>query len=107
MNIDLFMNGQAEAVSLSEQGVGIVEYLHNLVSGDNTPATMMVNTANGELLRDSTPSANDEVRNIAIKDGVTPAMAGAPMCITINAMLTDIDVLLFRAMPQAQGVGIG
>lgn len=107
MNIDLLMNGQAEAVSLSEQGVGIVEYLHNLVSGDNTPATMMVNTANGELLRDSTPSANDEIRNIAIKDGDTPAMAGGQMRITINDMLTDNDVLLFRAKPKTQGVGIG
>lgn len=108
MSIDLLMNGQAEAVSLSEQGVGVVEYLHNLVSGDNTPATMMVNTANGELLRDSTPSANDEIRNIAIiKDGDTPAMAGGQMRITINDMLTDNDVLLFRAKPKTQGVGIG
>lgn len=107
MNIDLLTNGQAEAVSLSEQGVGIVEYLHNLVSGDNTPATMMVNTANGELLRNSTPSANDEIRNITIKDGDTPAMAGGQMRITINDMLTDNDVLLFRAKPKTQGVGIG
>ena len=107
MNIDLLLNNQAEAVSLSEQGICIVEYLHNLVSGDNTPATMMVNTANGCLLRDSTPSASDEIRNITVKDGDTPAMAGGQMRITINDMLTDDDVLLFRAKPKTQGVGIG
>lgn len=107
MNIELLTSGQAEAVSLSEQGMTITEYLYSLVSSENPPATMMINTANGELLRDSTPSANDEIRNIAIKDGDTPAMAGGQMRITINDMLTDNDVLLFRAKPKTQGVGIG
>ena len=101
MNIDLLMNGQAEAVSLSEQGMTITDYIQHLVSTDNTPATMMVNTANGELIRESLESAPDELSQ---NDVSNPS---SQMHITINDMLTDNDVLLFRAKPKTQGVGIG
>ena len=101
MNIDLLMNGQAEAVSLSEQGMTITEYLSSLIDGDNTPATMMVNTANGELIRESLSTAPSELSQ---NDVSNPS---SQMRITINDMLTDDDVLLFRAKPKTQGVGIG
>lgn len=101
MNIDLLMNGQAEAVSLSEQGVAITEYLSSLIDSDDTPATMMVNIANGELIRESLESAPVELSQ---NDVSNPS---SQMRITINDMLTDNDVLLFRAKPKTQGVGIG
>ena len=101
MNIDLFMNGQAEAVSLSEQGMSITEYLYSFTSSDDAPATMMVNTANGELIRESLSTAPDELSQ---NDVSNPS---SQMRITINDMLTDNDVLLFRAKPKTQGVGIG
>tara|TARA_R110002124_G_scaffold63418_5_gene173809 strand:- start:37 stop:393 length:357 start_codon:yes stop_codon:yes gene_type:complete len=106
MNIDLLMNGQAEAVSLSEQGMTITEYLYSLVSSENPPATMMINTANGELVRNATPYASDEVRKQAVDNADAPVLA-SNMRITINDMLTDNDVLLFRAKPKTQGVGVG
>jgi len=34
MNIDLLMNGQAEAVSLSEQGMTVTEYLYSFTSSE-------------------------------------------------------------------------
>ena len=34
MNIDLLMNGQAEAVSLSKQGMTVTEYLSSLIDSD-------------------------------------------------------------------------
>ena len=101
MNIDLLMNGQAEAVSLSEQGMTVTEYLSSLIDSDDTPATMMVNTANGELIRESLESAPVELSQ---NDVSNPS---SQMRITINDMLTDNDVLLFRAKPKTQGVGIG
>ena len=101
MNIDLLMNGQAEAVSLSEHGMTITEYLSSLIDSDDTPATMMVNTANGELIRESLESAPVELSQ---NDVSNPS---SQMRITINDMLTDNDVLLFRAKPKTQGVGIG
>ena len=101
MNIDLLMNGQAEAVSLSEQGMTITDYIQHLVSTDNTPATMMVNTANGDLIRESLESAPVEISQ---NDVSNPS---SQMSITISDMLTDNDVLLFRAKPKTQGVGIG
>ena len=101
MNIDLLMNGQAEAVSLSEQGMSITEYLSSLIDSDDTPATMMVNTANGDLIRESLESAPVELSQ---NDVSNPS---SQMRITINDMLTDNDVLLFRAKPKTQGVGIG
>ena len=101
MNIDLLMNGQAEAVSLSEQGMTVTEYLSSLIDSDDTPATMMVNTANGELIRESLESAPTELSQ---NDVSNPS---SQMRITINDMLTDNDVLLFRAKPKTQGVGIG
>lgn len=101
MNIDLLMNGQAEAVSLSEQGMTVTEYLYSFTSSDDAPATMMVNTANGELIRESLESAPDELSQ---NDVSNPS---GQMRITINDMLTDNDVLLFRAKPKTQGVGIG
>lgn len=102
MNIDLLMNGQAEAISLSEQGVAITEYLSSLIDSDDTPATMMVNTANGELIRESLESAPAELSQNDVSTTDKPQMR-----ITINDMLTDNDVLLFRAKPKTQGVGIG
>ena len=101
MNIDLLMSGQAEAVSLSEQGMSITEYIQHLVSTDNAPATMMVNKNNGVEVRLalSTTSYDAPVNKT---DGSRGRMA-----ITINDMLTDDDVLLFRAKPKTQGVGIG
>ena len=101
MNIDLLMNNQAEAVSLSEQGMTIIDYIQHLVSTDNTPATMMVSKNNGVEVRLalSTPSYDAPVKKT---DGSTSQMR-----ITINDMLTDNDVLLFRAKPKTQGVGIG
>ena len=101
MNIDLLMNGQAEAVSLSEQGMTVTEYLYSFTSSDDAPATMMVNTANGELIRESLESAPVELSQ---NDVSNPS---SQMRITINDMLTDNDVLLFRAKPKTQGVGIG
>ena len=102
MNIDLLMNGQAEAVSLSEQGMTITEYLSSLIDSDDTPATMMVNTANGELIRASLESAPVELSQNDVSATDKPQMR-----ITINDMLTDNDVLLFHAKPKTQGVGIG
>ena len=102
MNIDLLMNNQAEAVSLSEQGMTITEYLYSFTSSDDAPATMMVNTANGELIRESLESAPVEVPQNDVSATDKPQMR-----ITINDMLTDNDVLLFRAKPKTQGVGIG
>ena len=101
MNIDLLMNGQAEAVSLSEQGMTITDYIQHLVSTDNTPATMMVSMNNGVEVRLalSTTSYDAPVKKT---DG-----SNGQMRITINEMLTDNDVLLFRAKPKTQGVGIG
>ena len=101
MNIDLLLNGQAEAVSLSEQGMTVTEYLCSFTSSDDAPATMMVNTANGELIRESLESAPTELSQ---NDVSNPS---SQMRITINDMLTDNDVLLFRAKPKTQGVGIG
>lgn len=107
MNIDLLMNGQAEAVSLSEQGMTITEYLSSLIDSDDTPATMMVNTANGEVIRKVLPYASDKVRKQAAEINEPLKLASSQMRITINDMLTDNDVLLFRAKPKTQGVGIG
>lgn len=101
MNIDLLMNGQAEAVSLSEQGMTVTEYLYSFTNSDNAPATMMVNTTNGKLIRESLESAPVELSQ---NDVSNPS---SQMRITINDMLTDNDVLLFRAKPKTQGVGIG
>jgi len=102
MNIDLLMNCQAEAVSLSEQGMSITEYLYSFTSSEDAPATMMVNTANGDLIRESLESAPVEVPQNDVSATDKPQMR-----ITINDMLTDNDVLLFRAKPKTQGVGIG
>lgn len=102
MNIDLLMNGQAEAVSLSEQGMTITEYLYSFTDSDDAPATMMVNTANGDLIRESLESAPVELSQNDVSATDKPQMR-----ITINDMLTDNDVLLFRAKPKTQGVGIG
>ena len=107
MNIDLLMNGQAEAVSLSEQGMTITEYLSSLIDSDDTPATMMVNTANGEVIRKVLPYASDKVRKQAAEINEPLKLASSQMRITINDMLTDNDVLLFRAKPKTQGMGIG
>lgn len=101
MNIDLLTSGQAETVSLSEQGMTITEYLYSFTSSEDAPATMMVNTANGELIRESLESAPVETEQS--QDSTNRSQ----MCITINDMLTDNDVLLFRAKPKTQGVGIG
>ena len=102
MNIDLLMNNQAEVVSLSEQGMTITEYLYSFTSSDDAPATMMVNTANGELIRESLESAP-----VKLSQNDVSATDKPQMRITINDMLTDNDVLLFRAKPKTQGVGIG
>lgn len=102
MNIDLLMNSQAEAVSLSEQGMTVTEYLYSFTSSEDAPATMMVNTANGELIRESLESAPVELSQNDVSATDKPQMR-----ITINDMLTDNDVLLFRAKPATQGVGIG
>lgn len=102
MNIDLLMNGQAEAVSLSEQGMSITEYLHSFTSSEDAPVTMMVNTANGDLIRESLSTAPSELSQNDVSATDKPQMR-----ITINDMLTDNDVLLFRAKPATQGVGIG
>lgn len=102
MNIDLLMNGQAEAVSLSEQGMTITEYLYSFTDSVDAPATMMINTANGDLIRESLESAPVEVPQNDVSATDKPQMR-----ITINDMLTDNDVLLFRAKPKTQGVGIG
>jgi len=102
MNIDLLMNGQAEAVSLSEQGMTITEYLYSFTSSKDAPATMMVNTANGDLIRKSLSTAPTELSQNDVSSTDNPQMR-----ITINDMLTDNDVLLFRAKPATQGMGIG
>lgn len=102
MNIDLLMNGQAEAVNLSEQGMTITEYLYSFTSSEDAPATMMVNTTNGDLIRESLESAPVELSQNDVSNSTNPQMR-----ITINDMLTDNDVLLFRAKPKTQGVGIG
>lgn len=107
MNIDLLMNGQAEAVNLSEQGMTITEYLYNLINGDDTPATMMINSMNGEKVRYALPYASDKVSKQAAESKEPLKLASSQMRITINDMLTDNDVLLFRAKPVTQGVGIG
>lgn len=101
MNIDLLMNGQAEAVSLGDEGLSINDYIQHLVSNDLMPATMMVNTTNGDLIRESLSTAPTELSQ---NDVSSPS---SQMRITINDMLTDNDVLLFRAKPKTQGVGIG
>lgn len=102
MNIDLLTSGQAEAVSLNEKGMTITEYLYSFTSSEDAPATMMVNTANGELIRES---LSDLPSELSQNDG--NFTTSSQMRITINDMLTDNDVLLFRAKPKTQGVGIG
>lgn len=102
MNIDLLANNQAEVVSLSEQGMSVTEYLYSFTSSDDAPATMMVNTANGIAIRESLSSAPVELSQNDVSTTTNPQMR-----ITINDMLTDDDVLLFRAKPATQGVGIG
>ena len=101
MNIDLLLNNDVETVSLSEQGMSITEYLYSFTSSEDAPATMMVNTANGDLIRESLESAPSELSQ---NDVSNPS---SQMRITINDMLTDNDVMLFRAKPATQGVGIG
>ena len=107
MNIDLLTSGQAEAVSLSEQGMTITDYLYSLIDGEDTPATMMINAKNGEKVRYALPYASDKVRKQAAESNEPLKLASSQMRITINDMLTDNDVLLFRAKPKTQGVGIG
>lgn len=107
MNIDLLTSGQAETVSLSEKGMTITEYLSSLIESDDTPATMMINTMNGEKVRNALPYASDKVRKQAAESNEPLKLASSQMRITINDMLTDNDVLLFRAKPATQGVGIG
>lgn len=102
MNIDLLANNQAEVVSLSEQGMSITEYLYSFTSSDDAPATMMVNTVNGIEIRESLSNAPVELSQNDGDFSTNPKMR-----ITINDMLTDDDVLLFRAKPATQGVGIG
>lgn len=101
MNIELLLNNQAEVVSLSEQGMSVTEYLYSFTSSEDAPATMMVNTANGELIRESLATAPVELSQNDVSN------SSSQMRITINDMLTDDDVMLFRAKPQTQGVGIG
>lgn len=102
MNIELLLNNQAEVVSLAEQGMSVTEYLYSFTSSEDAPATMMVNTANGELIRESLSSPPAEVSQ---RNG--NFTTAGKMRITINDMLTDDDVMLFRAKPKTQGVGIG
>lgn len=102
MNIDLLTSSQAEAVSLNEKGMTITEYLYSFTSSEDAPATMMVNTANGEMIRESLSTAPSELSQNDVSATDKPQMR-----ITINDMLTDNDVLLFRAKPATQGVGIG
>ena len=101
MNIELLLNNQAEVVSLSEQGMSVTEYLYSFTSSEDAPATMMVNTANGKLIRESLATAPVELSQNDVSN------SSSQMRITINDMLTDDDVMLFRAKPQTQGVGIG
>lgn len=101
MNIDLLLNNNTEVVSLSEQGMSVTEYLHSFTSSEDAPATMMVNTANGVLVRESLSTAPVELSQNDVSN------ASSQMTITINDMLTDDDVMLFRAKPATQGVGIG
>lgn len=102
MNIDLLLNNNAEVVSLNEKGMSVTEYLYSFTNGEDAPATMMVNAANGELIRESLESAP-----IKLSQNDVSATDKPQMRITINDMLTDNDVLLFRAKPKTQGVGIG
>ena len=102
MNINLLLNNNTEVVSLSEQGMTITEYLYSFTSSDDAPATMMVNTTNGDLIRESLSTAPDELSQNDVSNSNSSQMR-----ITINDMLTDNDVLLFRAKPKTQGVGIG
>lgn len=106
MNIDLLLNNQAEVVSLSEQGMSITEYLYQLISGDDAPATMMVNAYNGDMLRQDIPKLSSDDLQKRVEDKQA-AISKSDMRITINDMLTDDDVMLFRAKPATQGVGIG
>lgn len=101
MNIDLLLNNNAEVVSLSEKGMSVTEYLYSFTNGEDAPATMMVNTANGDLIRDSLSTAPDELSQNDV------SKSSSQMRITINDMLTDDVVMLFRAKPATQGVGIG
>lgn len=107
MNIDLLLNNNAEVVSLSEKGMSVTEYLYSFTSSEDAPASMMVNTANGEVIRKVLPYASDKVRKQAAEINEPLKLASSQMRITINDMLTDNDVLLFRAKPKTQGVGIG
>ncbi|MGO2504832.1 MAG: hypothetical protein ACTH7L_01815 [Psychrobacter alimentarius] len=107
MNIDLLTSGQAEAVSLNEKAMTITEYLYNLIDSEDTPATIMINAKNGEKVRYALPYASDKVRKQASESNEPLKLASSQMRITINDMLTDNDVLLFRAKPKTQGVGIG
>lgn len=102
MSIDLLLNNNAEVVSLSEQGMTITEYLYSFTSSEDAPATMMVNTSNGDLIRESLATAPAELPQNDVSTTASPKMT-----ITVNDMLTDDDVMLFRAKPAAQGVGIG
>lgn len=101
MNIDLLLNNNAEVVSLSEKGMSVTEYIQHLVSTDNAPATMMVNKNNGVEVRLalSTTSYDAPIKK--------PDGSRSQMVINVNDMLTDDDVMLFRAKPATQGVGIG
>lgn len=101
MNIDLLLNNNAEVVSLSEKGMSVIEYLYSFTSSEDAPASMMVNTANGDLIRESLATAPTELSQSDVSN------SSGRMRITINDMLTDDDVMLFRAKPATQGVGIG
>lgn len=101
MNIELLANNNAEVVSLSEQGMTITEYIQHLISTDNAPKTVMVSRANGRMIAKDVPLKPDDLASNSLRS------MGDGMRITMHDMLTDDDVMLFRAKPAAQGVGIG
>lgn len=90
MNIDLLTSGQAEAVSLSEQGMTITEYLYSFTSSEGAPATMMVNTANSIEIRESLSSPPVE----AMQNG--NFKTSGQVRVIINDTLTDNDMLLIN-----------
>ena len=105
-NVTVLPNGMTtEVISLSEQGMTITEYLQALASSGNAPATVLISAANGDLVRSATPTATQEQR-LEASPNTLPG-GSQSMRVTVNEMVTDNDVLLFRNPQTTQSIGVG
>ena len=101
--VTVLPNGMTtEVISLSEQGMNITEYLQSLASSGNAPSTVLVSTANGELIRNSVPTQPTPDRHNEDQPIIPSRDA---MRISVNDMVTDDDIILFRK-PATQTLGV-